>query len=58
MDLILRDNIGKLSRMPWQLCIDVECLMILRSSLEAVAPEEGCALLIGESSSELSLIHI
>ena len=36
--------------MPWRLCIDVECLIILRASLAAVAPEEGCALLIGESS--------
>ena len=58
MDLILRDNIGKLSRMPWRLCIDVECLIILRSSLAAVAPEEGCALLIGESSSQWSIRQV
>ena len=44
--------------MPWRLCIDVECLIILRSSLAAVAPQEGCALLIGESSSQWSIRQV
>lgn len=44
--------------MPWGLCINVECLIILRSSLAAVAPEEGCALLIGESSSQWSIRQV
>ena len=41
--------------MPCRLCIDLDCLMILRSSLGAVAPEEGCALLLGELKPEITV---
>ncbi|QNI53117.1 putative metal-dependent ubiquitin isopeptidase [Synechococcus sp. BIOS-E4-1] len=36
--------------MPCRLRIDLDCLMILRASLKAVSPEEGCALLLGNSA--------
>ena len=36
--------------MPCRLRIDLDCLMILRASLKAVSPDEGCALLLGHSS--------
>ena len=41
--------------MPCRLCIDLDCLMILRTSLGAAAPEEGCALLLGEATPEISV---
>ncbi len=41
--------------MPCRLCIDLDCLMILRTSLGAVAPEEGCALLLGELKPEITV---
>ena len=44
--------------MPWRLHMDVECLMILKSSLKAVAPEEGCALLIGQMTTECRIRQV
>ena len=41
--------------MPCRLRIDLDCLMILRASLGAVSPEEGCALLLGESAPDLKV---
>ena len=41
--------------MPCRLFIDLDCLMILRASLVAAAPEEGCALLLGETTPEISV---
>ena len=41
--------------MPCRLSIDLDCLMILRASLGAVSPEEGCALLLGESAPDLNV---
>jgi len=41
--------------MPCRLRIDLDCLMILRASLGAVSPEEGCALLLGESAPDLNV---
>lgn len=43
------DLIGKPLQMPWRLRFDRDCLIVLRRSLLAVAPEEGCALLLGDS---------
>ena len=39
--------------MPCRLCIDLDCLMILRASLAAAAPQEGCALLLGEAAPDI-----
>ena len=41
--------------MPCRLRIDLDCLMVLRASLGAVSPEEGCALLLGESAPDLNV---
>ena len=34
--------------MPGELKFDHDCLIVLRSSLLALAPKEGCALLVGD----------
>ena len=52
MDLMLADLIDKPPQMPWRLCFDRDCLIVLRKSLHAVTPEEGCALLLGDSGPE------
>lgn len=44
--------------MPCRLLIDLDCLMILRTSLEAVAPEEGCALLLGDAMPECRIRQV
>ena len=52
MDLMLADLIDKPPQMPWRLRFDRDCLIVLRKSLHAVTPEEGCALLLGDSGPE------
>ena len=42
------ERIGQPARTPWLLAFDPDVLMILRSTLQAASPQEGCALLIGE----------
>ena len=42
------ERIGQSSRTPWQLTFDPDVLIILGSTLSAVWPQEGCALLLGE----------
>ena len=51
------DLIDKPPQMPWRLRFDRDCLIVLRQSLHAVAPDEGCALLLGHSGSEPS-VHL
>lgn len=41
------ERIGRLSEMPERLLLSRECLIVLRRTLAAPAPEEGCALLLG-----------
>ena len=55
MDLMPADLIDKPPQMPWRLRFDWDCLIVLRRSLDAVAPNEGCALLLGDCGSELRL---
>ena len=57
MDLMLADLIDKLPQMPWRLRFDRDCLIVLRKSLHAVTPEEGCALLLGNSGPEVR-VHV
>ncbi len=52
MDLMLADLIGKPPEMPWRLRFDRDCLIVLQKSLHAVTPDEGCALLLGDSVPE------
>ena len=44
---LCNENIESVYVMPGLLKFEHDCLTILRSSLLAVAPEEGCALLLG-----------
>lgn len=41
------ERIGQPAETPWSLAFDAEVLIILRSTLQAALPEEGCALLLG-----------
>ena len=52
MELMLADLIGKPPEMPWRLRFDRDCLIVLQKSLHAVTPDEGCALLLGDSVPE------
>ena len=44
---LCNENIESLYVMPGLLKFEHDCLTILRRSVLAVAPEEGCALLLG-----------
>lgn len=44
---MLVERIGQPAETPWSLAFDPEVLIILRSTLQAALPEEGCALLLG-----------
>lgn len=53
------ERIGQPAQTPWSLAFDPEVLIILRSTLQAALPEEGCALLLGtRQPSGWSLQHI
>lgn len=41
------ERIGRLSEMPERLLLGRQCLIVLKRTLAAPAPEEGCALLLG-----------
>lgn len=41
------ERIGQPARTPWSLAFDPEVLIILRGTLQASLPYEGCALLLG-----------
>ncbi|MGC6483670.1 MAG: M67 family metallopeptidase [Synechococcus sp.] len=45
---MLVERIGQPAQTPWSLVVDSELLIILRSTLQAALPEEGCALLLGQ----------
>ncbi|NDD68777.1 MAG: M67 family peptidase [Synechococcaceae bacterium WB9_4xC_028] len=41
------ERIGQLTEWPERVCLGWDCLIVLRSSLRAALPNEGCALLLG-----------
>ena len=45
---MLVERIGQSAQTPWLLAFDPDVLIILRATLEAALPDEGCALLLGE----------
>ena len=44
--------------MPTRLAFDRDCLMILQRNLYAVQPDEGCALLLGESVTDAVALNL
>ncbi len=51
---LCNENIETLHVMPGLLIFEHDCLTILRQSLLAVAPQEGCALLLGQRQKSFS----